>query len=476
MNNKTKVLLIDDDEDDYIIVKDLMSEFKHGSYELEWANTYDAGASKIQQYEHDIYLVDYRLGGRSGLDLLRLHKESENHSPFVVLTGKGDINIDLDAMSLGASDYLVKSNLNPDILERVIRYSIMNAQTTRMLLDQEAKYRTLFQKSLDAIFITSKDQYFEDVNDSFIDLFGDRENINEYHVRDLFYSMDEYKVFEEKLMKYGLVKDLKAMLKGPAGNIIHVVISAVDIQNADEEIEGYQGIIRDITQLKNTEAELARAENLAILGRFVRTIAHEVRNPLTNITLSLDQLKSEKDGDEDVEMYTNIAKRGTDRIEGLINQMLKSTKPTELVFSPGKLHNVVESALAITNDRFSLRKVALNTQLVETPEMMLDHEKLEMAFVNIIINAIEAMDKPEKTFEVKIFEHGKYWVVSFTDNGSGIDKEMLENLFDAFYTGKTKGMGLGLNTVKQVVKGHNGTIKVDSELGLGTTFYIYLSQ
>ncbi len=476
MSNSIKVLLIDDDEDDYIIVKDLMSEFKHGSYDLDWAGNYESGAVLIQEFKHDIYLVDYRLGGHSGLDLLRLYKETENYNPFIILTGKGDINIDLDAMTLGASDYLVKSTLNPDILERVIRYSVEKSRTTRQLLDQEAKYRTLFQKSLDAIFITSKDQYFEDVNDSFVDLFGDRDNIREYHVKDLFFSIDEYKIFEEKLIKYGLVKDLKARLKGPKGNIVYAVISSVDIQNADDEIEGYQGIIRDITQIKNTEAELSKAENLAILGRFVRTIAHEVRNPLTNITLSLDQLLSEKDGDEDVKMYTGIAKRGADRIEGLINQMLNRTKPTELNFAPGSLSEVVKSALSITNDRFSLRKVALSADLIDTPEMMLDFEKLQMAFVNIIINAVEAMDKPDKTFEVKLYEQGKEWVVSFTDNGSGIDKDMLENLFDAFYTGKTKGMGLGLNTVKQVIKGHNGLIKVESELGVGTTFHIYLTQ
>lgn len=475
MINKTKVLVIDDDEDDYVIVRDLISEFKHGTYDLEWINNYEAAAAKIEACEHDIYLVDYRLGGRSGLDLLRLYKDVNNCDPFIILTGKGDINIDLDAMSLGASDYLVKSTLNPDILERVIRYSVEKARTTRQLLDQEAKYRALFQKSLDAIFITSKDQYFEDVNDSFIDLFGNQENINEYHVKDLFYSKDEYKLYEDKINRYGLVKDLKARLKGPKGNVIHVVISAIGIQNADDEIDGYQGIIRDITQLMNAEAELSRSENLAILGRFVRTIAHEVRNPLTNITLSLDQLKSEKDGDEDVEMYTSIAKRGTDRIEGLINQMLNSTKPTELSFAPGCLLEVVESALSITHDRFSLRKVALTTDLASPPEMMIDKEKLQMAFVNIIINAIEAMDKSDKAFDVKLYPQGKHWVVSFSDNGSGIDKEMLENLFDAFYTGKTKGMGLGLNTVRQVIKGHNGTIKVDSKLGVGTTFYIYLT-
>lgn len=476
MTKIVKVLLIDDDEDDYIIVNDLLSEFKHGAYQLEWASTFEAGAERIKDAEHDIYLVDYRLGGRSGLDLLRLHKEIESYDPFIILTGKGDINIDLDAMTLGASDYLVKSNLNPDILERVIRYSVEQARTTRQLLDQEAKYRTLFQKSLDAIFITTKDQFFEDVNDSFVDMFGEHENIKEYHVSDLFFSKKEYDIYDDKISKYGLVKDLEARLKGPGGAGIYVVISAVGIQNADDEVEGYQGIIRDITQLKNAENELSKAENLAILGRFVRTIAHEVRNPLTNITLSMDQLLSEKAGDEDVEMYTSIAKRGSDRIERLINEMLNSTKPTELTFAPGCLHHVVESALEITKDRFNLRKVDLTVSMETTPEMMLDSEKLQMAFVNIIINAIEAMEKQEKTFNVSLRSIEGSWVVSFTDNGSGIDKEMLDNLFDAFYTGKTKGMGLGLNTVKQVIKGHTGTIKVESEVGIGTTFHIFLKQ
>lgn len=476
MSQIVKVLLVDDDEDDYIIVQDLFSEFKYGKYELEWASTYDEGATKLSKQEHDIYLVDYRLGGMSGLDLLRFSKRITSVAPFIILTGKGDYNIDLDAMSLGASDYLVKGTLNPDVLERAIRYSVEKARTTRQLLDQEAKYRILFQKSLDAIFITNKDQYFEDVNDSFIDLFGEHDNIREYHVMDIFYVEEEYNLYAEKINKYGLVKDLEAKLKGPRGNVVHAVISTMAIHNADEQVEGYQGIIRDITQLKNAEAELSKAEKLAILGKFVRTIAHEVRNPLTNITLSLDQMLSEKTGDEDVEMYVGIAKRGTDRIERLINEMLNSTKPTELNFALGSLKEVVEAALQTTADRFNLRQVKLSTTIPYTPLMPLDAEKLQMAFVNIIINAIEAMDKPEKTFSVEVTESvlDGVWTVRFKDNGCGIEKEMLDNLFHAFYTGKTKGMGLGLNTVKQIVKGHKGTIKVDSEVGVGTTFSIYL--
>ncbi|CAN5241043.1 hypothetical protein BH09BAC1_BH09BAC1_03220 [soil metagenome] len=472
--SKVKVLLVDDDEDDHFLVADLISDVKHGNYELEWARTYEEGIEKLLQGRHDVYLVDYRLGGKTGLDLLRFYKNTTFTAPFIILTGKGDYKIDLDAMSLGASDYLVKGTLSADILERALRYSIEKARATRLLFEQEAKYKTLFQKSLDAIFITTKDQYFEDINDSFIDLFGDHENIREYHVSDIFSSIDEYNTYEEKITKYGLVKDLEAKLRGPNGTIVQAVISAVGIHNAENEVEGYQGIIRDVTQLKNAENELSKVEKLAILGKFVRTIAHEVRNPLTNITLSLDQLLSEKPGDEDVEMYVGIAKRGTDRIERLINEMLKSTKPTELDFGVGHLHEVVEAALTITLDRFNLRQVKLKKNIVPMPPMQLDADKLQMAFVNIIINAIEAMDKQDKTFEVNMDHRDGQYVVTFTDNGCGISQEMLDNLFDAFYTGKTKGMGLGLNTVKQVIKGHKGNIKVQSELGMGTSFIISL--
>lgn len=469
-----KVLLIDDDEDDRVLVTDFLADVQHVNYEVEWAGSYEEGLKKLREAKHEVYLVDFRLGGQTGLDLLRNYNELNLKAPFIILTGKGDYRIDMEAMGLGASDYLIKGELSTDVLERAIRYSLEKAKSTRLLLEQEAKYKTLFQRSLDSIFICSKDQYFEDVNDSFVDLFGYHSNIEEYQVSDIFLSKEEYKVYEEKLMKYGLVKDLEAKLKGPNGTTVQAVISAVAIHNSLDEIEGYQGIIRDITQLKNAESELNKAEKLAIIGKFVRTIAHEVRNPLTNITLSHDQLLSEKEDDEDVQMYIGIARRGTERIERLINEMLKNTKPTELNFAPMPLHEVVESALTITQDRFNLRQVKLTKNIKQTPEMLLDGDKLQMAFVNIIINAIEAMDKTDKTFEVNMDEQDGHWLVKFTDNGCGISQEMLDNLFDAFYTGKTKGMGLGLNTVKQVIKGHKGNIQVESELGKGTTFNIFL--
>jgi DNA-binding response OmpR family regulator len=180
--SKVKILLVDDDEDDHFLVAEIISDIKHGEYELDWARTFEEGKEKLLQADHDIYLVDYRLGAKTGLDLLRFYKETTIIQPFIILTGKGEYQIDIDAMSLGASDYLIKGTLSPDMLERAIRYSLEKTRATRLLFEQEAKYKTLFQKSLDAIFITNRDQYFEDINDSFIDLFGAHHNIKEYHV------------------------------------------------------------------------------------------------------------------------------------------------------------------------------------------------------------------------------------------------------------------------------------------------------
>jgi len=118
-----KVLLVDDDEDDYIITRDLILRIA-GRYRLEWVNNFQAALDAIQRREHDIYLLDYRLGERTGLDLLRESQQLNARGPMILLTGQGDHEVDMQAMKAGAADYLVKGQLNADILDRAIRYAI----------------------------------------------------------------------------------------------------------------------------------------------------------------------------------------------------------------------------------------------------------------------------------------------------------------------------------------------------------------
>jgi diguanylate cyclase (GGDEF)-like protein len=133
-DNLVKVLLVDDDEDDYILTKYLFDEFKDTTYELEWTPSYDQALLDMETTEHDIYLVDYRLGAENGLELLQRAIKSGCRAPIILLTGQGDKEVDFQAMQAGAADYLVKGQFEAPLLERSIRYSLRHAQSMERLL------------------------------------------------------------------------------------------------------------------------------------------------------------------------------------------------------------------------------------------------------------------------------------------------------------------------------------------------------
>lgn len=121
---KLHILLIDDDEDDFLITEDLLYDIGEQRYELDWVSTYLEATDVIARKEHDIYLVDYRLGQETGLDVLRWAVANGIDTPFILLTGQGDHRVDLDAMEAGAADYLVKGQMDARLLERSIRYAV----------------------------------------------------------------------------------------------------------------------------------------------------------------------------------------------------------------------------------------------------------------------------------------------------------------------------------------------------------------
>ncbi|VAX08413.1 diguanylate cyclase/phosphodiesterase (GGDEF & EAL domains) with PAS/PAC sensor(s) [hydrothermal vent metagenome] len=127
--SKLNILLVEDDEDDYLIIKNMFERTRNINCDIDWISTYGEALDSMATCDCDVYLVDYRLGGGSGLDLLRKARERNCQKPIIILTGQGDHDVDVEAMEAGASDYLVKMDLNPQALERSIRYAINISQT-----------------------------------------------------------------------------------------------------------------------------------------------------------------------------------------------------------------------------------------------------------------------------------------------------------------------------------------------------------
>ena len=143
---RLSVLLIEDDEDDYILLKDLLNELPAFKFDLDWAMTYEAGREAIHQNAHDVILLDYRLGGENGLQLLDEAIQGGCEAPIIVLTGHGDYRVDLEAMRAGAADYLVKGEIGADLLERSIRHALERNQSEREL----TRYRDHLEELVEA--------------------------------------------------------------------------------------------------------------------------------------------------------------------------------------------------------------------------------------------------------------------------------------------------------------------------------------
>jgi PAS domain S-box-containing protein len=471
-----KVLLIEDDEDDVLLAKEYLGESKYYRFEVDWESNTKAAREKMTNRQYNVFLIDYRLGSENGLDLIKFAQDNGVLVPCILLTGQGDLKVDIDASRYGAADYLVKTDLNADILERSIRYALSQASVIRELDEKEKKYRSLFERSIDPIFLANQHLQLIDVNGSFLKYFNyTLPEAFSLTMRDLFADEADYRYCFSTLTEVEQIRDFELAVVNKLGERKVVLLNCVFIPDQASNFCCYQGIIHDLTLRKKAEKDMLLAERLSMTGKIARTIAHEVRNPLTNLTLALDQLQDEiPDKNESVRLYSDIIQRNADRIEELIGEMLNSSRPKDLDLALVPLEDIVEETLSMATDRINLNQIKLEKNIqTGLPRLLADKEKLKIALLNVIINAVEAMQPAKGVLKLDVKLINGLGVISIADNGKGIELEDLEKLFDPFYTNKEGGMGLGLTSTKNILNSHSATVEVKSKVNEGTTFCIY---
>jgi signal transduction histidine kinase len=213
-------------------------------------------------------------------------------------------------------------------------------------------------------------------------------------------------------------------------------------------------------------------EKMEAANRLARTLAHEIRNPLTNINLSLDHLRYQN-LEQAQQHFLDIILRNSKRINDILSDLLASSTPSKLTLVPNNLQDIVDESVAIALDRIMLKKIKLQVQYSDSPiEVLSDFDQLKIAFLNIIINGIEAMEENIGKMIISIEENPNAWLVKISDNGSGISKENISRLFEPYFTVKRNGMGLGLTSSLNILKSHHAEVDVDSEIDKGTTFIV----
>ena len=472
-----RVLLIEDDDDDALLIKEYLAEVSNFKFEVTWEPILTRVRPKMLSGDYDIFLIDYLLGVENALDFMKFKKEKGILTPAIILTGKGDLKVDTDASQFGAADYLIKRELDASILERSIRYALTQAKILKELDEKEKKYRSLFERSVDPIFLANEKLKLNNVNNSFLQLLEyslvDSSNLN---IENLFAKREDYDYFRKSLKEFEQIKDFEVALRTKDGKEKICLLNCVFIPDQASEFCCYQGIIHDLTFRKQAENELIQAERLSLTGKIAQTIAHEVRNPLTSLNMALHQLRSEIPTDnESVNLYGNIIERNANRIEQLVNEMLSSSKPKELQLQLTSVNEIVDHTLSLAIDRIKLNRITLHTDFIkDPPRILVDKDKIQIALLNIMINAVEAMEPGNGilTIETLFDNESRVIQISISDNGMGISPTDLGKLFDPFFSKKQRGMGLGLTSTKNILNSHNAIVKVNSQLNKGTTFCI----
>lgn len=246
----------------------------------------------------------------------------------------------------------------------------------------------------------------------------------------------------------------------------------------------FNDMAAELEKKQELEAQLQQAEKSAVIGRLGSAIAHEIRNPLNYINLTLDHLRSKFPPEDDerkrtFEKLTSQLKSEVARINQQISDFLSYSRPANVDLRPIDARQVIEDSLRIVEAQAAEQdiKIALVEQ-EEVPEIMGDPEFLRSVFNNLFINAVQAMGQDGGKLNVRISpdEHTGFVRFEVTDTGSGIPAESLAKIFEPYFSTKETGTGLGLAIVQKVVEMHYGTIEAESVKGEGTKFTVRLPK
>ncbi|MFQ5602497.1 MAG: ATP-binding protein [bacterium] len=393
----------------------------------------------------------------------------------------------------------ILQHISSPLMELFISYDMAfqerlhkHLQAEKALRESEEKFRTLFEKSKDAIFISSPDGKILDINTAGVELFGfpsREELLNANIYQDLYVSSHDSQLFKQILEQQGFVKDFELQLNTKNGEKLTVLKTATTLRDSNNNIKAIHGIIRDITENKKLQEQLLHAQKMETIGILAGGIAHDFNNILTTILGNAEfGLSDLQHGQIGYEHFVQI-KKAANKASDLTNQLLSFSRQQVLKKNYLNVNHTIDDLLKMLR-RILGEDIELFVSLPEKSTLIYaDPGQIQQILMNLFVNARDAMQhggklqlkvsnviRAESMSKNAVNGNSKYVQILVSDNGIGIEKKNLSQIFDPFFTTKEvgKGTGLGLAVVYGIVKQHDGFIEVESEVGRGTTFRVML--
>lgn len=499
-------------EDDPGLARLLQKSLEQAGCVVDLAKDGEEGLAMFAAASYDVLLVDQNMPVHDGLDVIRTLAVQGSEVPVVMVTGTGSEAVAVEAMKLGARDYVVKDvhggflKLLPSVIEKVLEQQRATEEKKRAeaaLRESEALLRQVIDTNPNCIFVKDSLGKYVLVNKSTVELYG-TSTATMLGKTDLeFAKLNGLEVEEAEQF---VSDDLEVINSGQAKSIPEEPVTA-----ADGSVRWFQttkvplglrgagdcvlGVAVDITERKRAEAERGRLEEqlrqkqkLEVVGQLAGGVAHEFNNMMTVIQGNTELAQKEVGADHSIYGELSAVRRAARRVTKLTQQLLALGRRQILLPRVLDVNALVRDFCAMLQDLVG-ETIEVHLLLgVGVGTIMADPQVVRDVLVNLALNATDAMPEGGRlqveTAVVTVSEAhpeaaaGEYLRLSVSDTGVGMDEATRERLFEPFFTTKDvgEGTGLGLAAVYGIVKQHGGWIEVESEVGVGTKFLMYLAR
>ena len=460
MINKISILYVEDNEDDFLIIRDILGQSLTGKFKLNWAPRLEKAREFLStpQEKVDIILLDLGLNECQGVETYERIQAEASGLPVIILTANKDINLALKIVERGAQDYLLKDELQGEMLSRFISYAIERSRFVNKLesannrlketiqqLEEEMKNRQLAEQQL-----KSKQKQLEESKEE-----------TQRTLNDLKISHGQLKETQGRLIQSEKLASVGQLAAGIAHEINNPIAF---IHNNLDVMKRYLGDMLEFIKKVQILKEAVKDQNMDAVQSAVREL--ELMQQKIRLEFIL----------EDIRNLLDESFSGTKRIRKIVADLrtfsYKGDDSRELT----DLKEVVKKVINLAKNEIKY-KCAVKEEYGDVPPVECNPQKIGQVLLNLILNASQAIEE-NGIITVRTYETEDYVCLDIEDNGKGIPSDMLTKIFEPFYTTKPvgQGTGLGLSISAEIVKQHKGEIKVSSQLGKGTTFSLCLPK
>lgn len=493
MGTPLRLLLIEDSEDDAQL---LIHELRRGGYDVvhERVDTASALEAALDRQTWDLAIGDYSMPQFSGMAALRIIQDRGLDVPFISVSGTITEEMAVAAMRAGARDYVTKGQLKR--LVPATDRELAEAKARAALRNTEASYATLVEYAPIGVYRSNPAGQFLSVNSALVRMLGHDSAADVLALdmgRDVYADAAErQRLIDRDTYTDHQYDDVEATWKRKDGHLLNVQLSVRAVRNAAGQVEYYETFVRDVTEQRLLQQQLAQSQKMEAIGRLAGGVAHDFNNVLTAVFGYVDLLREELPANSAAQRDLDEVRKASERAASLTKQLLAFSRQQVLEPVVLELNELVEDfekmlRRVIGEDvemRLALGKHAGNVRA--------DPGQLQQVLMNLVVNARDAMptggtlilettnaDLTEQYAELhQPVVPGPYIMLAVSDTGTGMTPETKARIFEPFFTTKEKhkGTGLGLSTVYGIVKQSGGYIWVYSEVGRGTTFKVYLPR